>query len=148
VPAADVEEIMGSMSSRNRRLRRGQSWPVTLTDVIEGLGDAHALVKPPSFSSGTASDVVLTVRWVPARSFNHGGEGYHPSAIGIHVSVYPVRSVDRAAVRSLLRSQGLPELREWVMQAQQAHQTWRSDEHFGCWRYAEDGVRFEGERPV
>ncbi|GAA4630308.1 hypothetical protein GCM10023196_055130 [Actinoallomurus vinaceus] len=143
-----MEEIIGSMSSRNRHLRRGQSWPVTLTDVIEGLGDAHALVKPPSFSSGTSSDVVLAVRWVPARSFNHGSEGFHPSAVGIHVSIYPVHSVDRVTVRSSLRSRGLPELREWVMRAQLAPETWRSDVHFGYWRYDEDGVRFEGDRPV
>ncbi|MCO5997473.1 hypothetical protein [Actinoallomurus rhizosphaericola] len=140
---------MGGMPSRNRRLRRGQSWPVTLTELAETLGDAHASVKPPSFDSGaTGSDVVLAVRWVPARSFNHGGEGYHPSAVGIHVSVYPVRSVDRAAVRSLLRSQSLPELREWVIRAQLAPESWRSDVHFGCWRYAEDDLRFEGDRPV
>src|SRR4051794_14050874 len=98
------------MPSRNRRLRRGQSWPVTLTDVMQGLGDAHALVRAPSFDLGSGSEVVLAVRWVPARSRYH-----HPSVAGIHVSVYPVRSVDRAVVRSLLRSQGLPELREWVM---------------------------------
>jgi hypothetical protein len=106
------------------------------------------LVKPPRFDEGPGSDVVLAVRWVPSRSFNLGAEGYHPSAAGIHVHVRPVRSVDRVAVRSSLRSQGLQELREWVMRAHRAPETWRSEVHFGCRRYDEDGVRFEGDQPV
>ncbi|MFB9832870.1 hypothetical protein [Actinoallomurus acaciae] len=136
------------MSSRNRRLRSGQSWPVTLTDLIEGLGEGYASVKPPCFDEGPVSDVVLAVWWVPSRSFNLGGEGYHPSAVGIHVHVHPVCSADRVAVRSSLRSQGLQELRDWVMRAQRAPQTWRSETHSGCWRYDENGMRFEGDQPV
>jgi hypothetical protein len=136
------------MPSRNRRLGRGESWPVTLTDVMDGLGDAHTLVQPPRFESGTASDVVLTVRWAPGRSFNYGMDGRHPDMVGIHVSVYPVPSADRLAVRQALRSQGLPELRTWILRVQLAGETWRSRDHFGCWRYTEDGLRFGGDRPM
>jgi hypothetical protein len=67
--------------------------------VIDGLDDARAFVKPPRFESGNGSDVVLAVEWLPAQSF------YHPDMVGIHVSVYPVRSLDRAAARSAMRAQ-------------------------------------------
>jgi hypothetical protein len=112
------------MPSRNRHLPRGQSWPLTLTDLIEGLGEAYSLVRRPRFDTGMFSDVVLRVRWTPAESFNYGMGGIHPDAVGIEVTVKPVRSLDRVAVRSLLRSRGVPQLREWVESTQTAAETW------------------------
>ncbi|GAA4509130.1 hypothetical protein GCM10023191_069890 [Actinoallomurus oryzae] len=138
---------MGRMPSRNRHLPRGQSWPLTLTDLIKGLGDAYSLVKRPRFHTGMISDVVLVVRWTPAQSFNYGMGGVHPDMVGIHVTVRPVRSVDRVAVRSLLRSRGLPQLREWVERTQTAAETWTSRSRDAHWRYAEDGLQFAGDRP-
>lgn len=133
---------MGRMPSRNRRLPRGQSWPLTLTDVNGGLGDAWTLVKPPRFEEGGLSDVVLVVSWIPA-----GYRYCHPSVVGIDVTVRPVRSTDRSAARSLLRSQALPQLREWVERTQTAADTWRWDRRVAYWRYAEEELRFAGDRP-
>lgn len=138
---------MGHMPSRNRHLPRGQSWPLTLTDLIEGLGEAYSLVRRPRFDTGMFSDVVLRVRWIPAQSFNYGMGGIHPDAVGIEVTVKPVRSVDRVAVRSLLRSRGVPQLREWVEGTQTAAETWTSRGRDGHWRYAENELHFTGDRP-
>jgi hypothetical protein len=138
---------MDRMPSRNRHLPRGQSWPLTLTDLIDGLGDAYSLVKRPRFDTGMTSDKVLRVRWTPASSFNYGMGGVHPDAVGIEVTVDPVRSVDRVAVRSLLRSRGLPQLREWVERTQTAAETWTSRSRDAYWRYAEDELWFAGDRP-
>ncbi|WP_141957200.1 hypothetical protein [Actinoallomurus bryophytorum] len=135
------------MPSRNRHLPRGQSWPLTLTDLIDGLGDAYSLVKRPSFHTGMVPDVVLTVRWTPAQSFDYGMGGIHPDAVGIDVVVRPVRSSDRLAARSLLRSRGLPRLREWVERTQTAAETWTSRGRYAYWSYAEDELHFAGDRP-
>ncbi|GAB3989900.1 hypothetical protein GCM10029978_116280 [Actinoallomurus acanthiterrae] len=135
------------MPSRNRRLPRGQSWPASLTDVIDGLGDAQSLVKQPRFETGMWAGTVLEARWVPSRSFNYGGEGVPPGSAGIYVIVHPVRSTDRVAVRSLVRSQGLPQLREWVEQTQTAAETGRWRHHDGYWRYAAGKLLFAGDRP-
>jgi hypothetical protein len=139
--------IMGRMPSRNRHLPRGQSWPLTLTDLIDGLGDAYSLVKRPRFHTGMVSDVVLGVRWTPALSFNYGMGGVHPDAVGIQVTVRPVRSVDRVAARSLLRSRGLLQLCEWVEGTQTAADTWTSRRRHAYWRYAENELQFAGDRP-
>ena len=136
------------MPSRNRHLGRGQSWPVTLTEVMDGLSDAYTLVQSPRFESGTVAEVVLTVRWAPSRSFNYGTGGRHPDMVGIQISICPIRSADRVAVRQALCSRGLPELRDWILRVQIAAETWRSRDRFGCWRYKGDGVRFEGEWPA
>ena len=138
---------MGHMPSRNRHLPRGQSWPLTLTDLIDGLGEAYSLVKRPRFHTGMVSDSVLGVRWIPALSFNYGMGGVHPNAVGIEVIVRPVRSVDRVAARSLLRSRGLPQLREWVEGTQTAAETWTSRRRDAYWWYAEDELHFAGDRP-
>jgi hypothetical protein len=93
------------------------------------------------------SDIVLGVRWTPALSFNYGMGGVHPDAVGIDVTVHPVRSVDRVAVRSLLHSHGLPRLREWVERTQTAAETWTSRRRHAYWRYAENELQFTGDRP-
>lgn len=111
------------------------------------LGDAYSLVKRPCFHTGTISGIVLRVHWTPAQSFNYGMGGVHPDAVGIDVIVRPVRSVDRVAVRSLLRSRGLPQLREWVERTQTAAETWTSRSRHASWRYAEDELQFAGDRP-
>jgi hypothetical protein len=139
--------IMGRVPSRNRHLPRGQSWPLTLTDLIDGMGEVYSMVKRPRFQTGMVSDVVVGVRWIPAGSFNYGWGGVHPDAVGIEVTVRPVRSVDRVAVRSLLRSRGLSQLREWVEGTQTAAETWTSCSRHACWRYAEDELHFAGDRP-
>ncbi|WP_345366891.1 hypothetical protein [Actinoallomurus liliacearum] len=115
--------------------------------MIDGLGDAHALMKPPRFETGLISDVVVVVSWVPALSFNYGQGGIHPDSVGVDVVIRPVRSIDRVAVRSLLRSQGLPQLRGWVRQAQTAAETWKSRGQHGYWRYARGELLFAGDRP-
>jgi hypothetical protein len=135
------------MASRNRRLPRGQSWPLTLTDVVDGLGDAYPLVKPPRFEAGSMTDVVLVTSWVPDLSFNYGSGGYHPETVGIHLSIHPVRSQDRLTARSLLRAHGLPQLREWLHQTTRATETWKTDQHYGYWRYVDNGLPFSGDRP-
>jgi hypothetical protein len=137
------------MPSRNRHLPRGQSWPLTLTDLIDGLGDTYSLVRRTRYhtTGRMISDSVLRVDWTPALSFNYGWGGVHPDAVGIEVIVHPVRSVDRVAVRSLLRSRGLPQLREWVEGTQTAAETWTSRRRHAYWRYAEDELQFAGDRP-
>ncbi|KAB2348047.1 hypothetical protein [Actinomadura rudentiformis] len=136
------------MPSRNRRLGSGVSWPITLTDVVDGLGEQYEFVKRPKFCVGGVADSPLAVEWVPAHSFNFGMGGYHPDVVGIHINIRPVRSADRAAVRSLLLTLALPQLRDWIARSQVATETWKDDLHTCRWTCDDEEVRLVGEWPL
>nr|WP_189786085.1 hypothetical protein [Streptomyces capitiformicae] len=127
------------MPSRNRRLPRHRSWPLTATDISEALDDQMAHVSDVSFLTGHSEEgYVLGIEWTAAQPFNYG-RGIHPDASGFRIDVLPVPAADRADARTALRTYALPQLGEWINQALAAPETWRSSDHRRYWRLA-DGL--------
>ena len=120
------------MSGRDRRLARGAAWPLTRPDVLEALGEEFRNVREVEFWGQVPQYFVMDVHWRPGRA-----GGIHPDVYGIAVTIYPVRSVDRALIRGELRQVALPGLREWVIHAQGASETWKSGHHRRAWRWTE-----------
>jgi len=121
------------MSARNRKLPRGRAWPLTATDINECLGARMTDVKDLSFLTGTDSGtIVLGAAWTAPHHTNHG-RGTHPDYVGIHIDVHPVDATERAAIRTVLREQGLPQLHTWVTRALAADETWQLTDHQRYW---------------
>jgi hypothetical protein len=133
------------MTSRNKRLPRDRSWPLTATDIGEALGDRMSHVSDLRFLSekSDAGDA-LGVEWVAAQSFNYG-RGTHPDAVGFRIDVIPVEKGDRADARAALRTHALPQLGEWMDRALMAGETWRSSNHSRYWLFADGSVTHRDE---
>ncbi|MEW2130222.1 hypothetical protein [Streptomyces sp. NPDC005435] len=126
------------MSARNRRLPRGHAWPLTTTDITEHLGPLMAHVKDLRFLSGHDSGtMVLDAYWVAPASRTYGG-GVHPESVGFYVDVHTVPAARRAATRTLLRDQALPQLHAWLTQGLTATETWRLTPHQRYWHLTDD----------
>jgi hypothetical protein len=123
------------MSARDRRLARGASWPLTRSDLDAGLGESFKHVRELDFLGEVPHYWVLEATWRPGRA-----GGIHPDVYGIAVTVYPVRSVDRAEIRRELRETALPELRDWIAHAMVASETWKAECHRRSWRWTENRV--------
>jgi hypothetical protein len=123
------------MSARDRRLARGASWPLTRSDLSEVLGEHFQHVSELDFLGDMPQHLVLEVRWRPGRA-----GGIHPDVYGIALSVYPVRSADRAEIREELRRAALPELRDWIARAVATTETWKAAFHRRSWHWTEHGV--------
>jgi hypothetical protein len=133
------------MSARNRRLPRHRAWPLSTTDVHEGLGDCASHVGELRFLTGQDSDtVVLSAVWTAPIPSNYGA-GIHPDAAGIRVDIHTVDAGARAATRALLREQALPQLRAWVTRAITAHETWRLTWHGRYWHVADGRLTHHDE---
>ncbi|MDX3309659.1 hypothetical protein ACWGH3_17440 [Streptomyces sp. NPDC054884] len=135
------------MSARNRRLPRHRAWPLTTTDVEEGLGPCLTHVRDLRFLTGqvTGSDtIVLSASWTAPLSRKYGA-GVHPDVVGVSVGVHPVDATARAAARALLREQALPQLRTWVERAITADETWRLTPHQHCWHLTDGHLAHRDE---
>ncbi|GAA3001206.1 hypothetical protein JCM13580A_17040 [Streptomyces drozdowiczii] len=125
------------MSARNRRLPRHLAWPLTTTDISECLGPRMTRVRDLMFLSGHDSGpLVLGVTWLAPSRRNYG-RGVHPDLVGFHIDVHPVAATERSATRAVLRAQVLPQLREWVMRAITADETWQLTDHAYYWRMSD-----------
>ncbi|MEH0545029.1 hypothetical protein QA802_18645 [Streptomyces sp. B21-105] len=133
------------MSARNRRLPRHRAWPLTTTDVDEGIGDCLAHVGQLRFLTGPDSGtIVLGAVWTAPIPSNYGA-GIHPDAAGIGIDVHPVDAGARAATRALLREQALPQLRAWVMRAITADETWQLTRHGRYWHLSDGRLTHRDE---
>ncbi|MDP9863281.1 MULTISPECIES: hypothetical protein [Streptosporangium] len=101
----------------------------------EGLGESFEHVRELNFWGEVPHYWVLQAYWRPGQA-----GGLHPEVYGIAVSVYPIRSVDRAEVRRELCETALPALRDWIAHAVAASETWKAVQHARSWRWTEDGV--------
>ena len=114
------------MSARNRRLPRHRAWPLTTTDINEYLGSYMSRVTDLRFLTGHGSGtIILGAAWVAPNPRNYG-RAIHPDTLGFRIDVLPVNATDRAATRAVLRAHALPQLHEWITQAIDADETWRS----------------------
>ncbi|GGK81341.1 hypothetical protein Ppa06_55700 [Planomonospora parontospora subsp. parontospora] len=127
------------VSARDRRLARGASWPLTRSDLREGLGERFEHVRELDFFGEVPSNWPLTVSWRPGRA-----GGIHPDVYGVELLVQPVRSADRAEIREAFREIVLPELRDWITHAVMATEVWKAAAHRRVWRWTENRV-FEPE---
>lgn len=132
------------MSARNRRLPRDRAWPLTTTDIHACLGARTAGVRELRFLTGSDSGtIVLGAAWFAPAPRNYG-RGTHPDMVGFHIDVHPVDVTRRAAVRTVLRAQALPQLLAWITRAEAADETWRLTDHQHYWRLA-DGRLTHGD---
>jgi len=134
------------MSARNRRLPRHLSWPLTTSDVSGALGPTMTQIGHLGFSDNPSSDgTLLRVGWVPAVTSGYGtGKPAHMQ--GVQIRVFPLATADRAAARTILRREALPQLDEWVTQALQAPETWHLARHARHWQLINGRLAHHDER--
>jgi hypothetical protein len=128
--------ILGFMPARNRNLPRHLAWPLTTTDIGGALGPRMAHVSKLWFrAEPTADGTLLRVEWVPATVSNYGMGSSKPAyMLGLQIRVSPLKAVDRAAARAVLRQVALPELDTWICHALQASESWLQVRHDRCWQ--------------
>ncbi|MFF2077984.1 hypothetical protein ACFVXG_24905 [Kitasatospora sp. NPDC058162] len=126
------------MPSRNRRLPRELSWPLTPTDVRAVLGAQETDAVDLYFSDSTAPDgTLLHAEWVPPLRSNYGVGGFHPAVwSSVWVRVTPLPAAERAAARLALRHSALPELAAWIAAVRTAPEGWTLSRHSRSWRLA------------
>ncbi|MFF2819537.1 hypothetical protein ACFVT9_28955 [Kitasatospora cineracea] len=129
------------MPARNRRLPRHLSWPLTSTDICSALGETPSDALRLSFFDHHWTDgTVLQASWVPPIGSNYGA-GLPPDWwSSVQITVGPVPSGERAAVRQILREQALPELRDWVDKARNGPEGWVLSRHSIAWQYADQSL--------
>ncbi|MER7581228.1 hypothetical protein [Kitasatospora sp. NPDC097691] len=123
------------MPSRNRRLPRGLSWPLTPTDIRTVLREQKTDTVDLDFADRPCDDgTLLHAEWLPPLSSNYGC-GIHPSLwSSVRIRVTPLPSTRRAAAREALRQQALPELAAWIDAAERAPEAWTLTRHSRSWR--------------
>ncbi|WNI25982.1 hypothetical protein [Streptomyces sp. ITFR-16] len=123
------------MPSRNRRLPRHLSWPLTPTDIRTALGEQESALTHPDFADHPYEDrTLLHVEWSPPVSSNYGN-GIHPDLwSSVAVRVGPLPATERAAARQALREHALPELAAWIDASRRAPQGWTLSRHSRSWR--------------
>ncbi|MEV0977748.1 hypothetical protein [Streptomyces sp. NPDC049915] len=125
------------MPSRNRRLPRDVSWPLTPTDIRAALGEQESDLTHLNFWDRPHGDgTLLHAEWLPPVSANYGN-GIHPDLwSSVHIGVTPLPAAERAGARQLLRQHALPELVAWIDAARSAPETWALAPHSRSWRLA------------
>lgn len=93
----------------------------------------------------TEPPLVLGVEWLAPRPGNYAG-GTHPDSVGFYIDIWPVNSGDRGSARTLLRTQALPQLHEWITGALHADDTWRRRTHLHHWHFT-DGHLSRSDEP-
>ncbi|MFF9815103.1 hypothetical protein [Streptomyces sp. NPDC014006] len=125
------------MPSRNRRLPRELSWPLTPTDIRSVLGEQESDLTHLNFWYRPHGDgTLLHAEWYPPLSSNYGN-GTHPDLwSSVQIDVCPLPATERAGARPLLRQHALPELVNWIAAARRAPETWALAPHSRSWRLA------------
>ncbi|MEU1090677.1 hypothetical protein ACFYPN_28305 [Streptomyces sp. NPDC005576] len=134
------------MPASRRRLPRHRAWPLTTTDIGECLGPYTDRVTDLRFLTGHDSGtIVLGAEWIAPAPWNYG-RGTHPDMVGFRVDVHPVDTSGRAATRTLLRAQALPQLHAWITRAIAADETWQLTPHRHLWRLTDGRLTHRDER--
>jgi hypothetical protein len=136
------------MSARNRRLPRHLSWPLTTSDISDALGPHMAQIGHLWFRDKPSVDgALLRVGWVPPVTFSYGiGTGMPAYMQGIQIRVSPLETTDRAAARTILRQEAMPQLDEWITEALQARETWLLTRHGRYWQLINGHLTHHDER--
>jgi hypothetical protein len=136
------------MSARNRRLPRHLSWPLTTSDISDALGPHMTQIGNLGFRDKPSNDgTLLRVGWVPPVTPSYGRGTAMPAHMqGLQIRVYPVAAADRAAARTTLRQEALPQLDEWITQALQAPETWLMTRHGQDWQLINGKLAHHDER--
>ncbi|MEV7599052.1 hypothetical protein AB0O91_16880 [Kitasatospora sp. NPDC089797] len=137
------------MPARNRRLPRDLSWPLTPTDLREGLGAQEAEAADVYFGELPSDDgFVLLARWEPQPSSNYSHSGVRPAWWSpVRIVVAPVPAAERAATRRALRQDALPRLAAWITAARRAPEGWRMAPHDCSWGFRDGAVLHRGDGP-
>ena len=134
------------MSARNRRLPRHLSWPLTTSDISDALGPHMTQIGNPWFHDNPSNDgTLLRVEWVPPVTSNYGA-GMPAYMQGLRITVLPLGTADRAAARTILRQEALPQLDEWTNQALQAPETRLLTRHGRRWQLVNGHLAHHDER--
>ncbi|MFE2012626.1 hypothetical protein [Streptomyces sp. NPDC059491] len=111
----------------------------------EALGETFAQVGEVRLLRGNSGEgYALEVAWVAPQPFRYG-RGVHPDAAGIRVDIIPVATTLRGDIRSVLRAQALPQLRDWIERALVAPETWQLSDHRRSWAVADGSLTFHDE---
>ena len=136
------------MSARNRRLPRHLSWPLTTSDISDALGPRMTQIGNLGFRDNPSNDgTLLLVGWVPPVTSGYGvGTGMPAHMQGLQITVLPLGAADRAAARTILRREALPQLDEWITRALQAPETWLLTRHGRQWQLINGHLTHHDER--
>jgi hypothetical protein len=136
------------MSARNRRLPRHLSWPLTTSDISDALGPHMPQIGSLWFRDNPSNDgTLLRVGWVPPVTSSYGvGTGMPAHMQGLQIMVLPLGAADRAAARTILRREALPQLDEWITQALQAPETWLLTRRGRHWQLINGHLAHHDER--
>jgi hypothetical protein len=136
------------MSARNRRLPRHLSWPLTTSGINDALGPHMTQIGNLGFRDNPSNDgTLLLVGWVPPVTSSYGiGTGMPAYMQGLQIRVFPLGTADRAAARTTLRQDALPQLDEWITRALQAPETWLLTRHERHWQLINGHLTHHDER--
>jgi hypothetical protein len=136
------------MSARNRRLPRHLSWPLTTSDISDALGPHLTQIGSLGFRDKPSNDgTLLLAGWVPPVTSSYGvGTSMPASMRGLQIRVFPAGTAERAAARTILRREALPQLDEWITRALRAPETWLLTRHARHWQLINGHLTHHDER--